>query len=548
MIHHYQLSEGHFSPSGSTPSWIGFAGLFSGILGGLCFPPYDIWPLAWVALVPLCFVLTTPRMTRQVWAGVYLGGLAYHLLALDWLRTSYDASGYSGPYLCGWLIAGQVGALILLLTIAIGRRFTLSWRLPLCWALPIVWVSFEVVRQGTMAIVDGAGTPWFNLAVTQVNFSQIAQVADLGGAYAITFLVAAGNGLLFDLLQYVQRRGQSVRQATGSMAIVALLLIAAFSYGSWRLNQTSTKTGPVCALMGAGDLPPLLLKERLVLRDGSFPDLLIWPELTYHHKMVDIVEGEMPSANNLPPDAAILTKDDAATYGRTVRRYLEDAAREFGAGMLIGCERLSLDGGKGHRFNSLAYADPTNGYQGCYDKRYLVPWSEFIPSDLGWLQVPGSRLYDPGTVAPLFQLTCSGDPAYQFGAAICYDVAFAEHFRHLIRQGPIDFVVLSGSENRDDTGSQSLTLLRMAQLRAIEIRRGIVRNVHRGHSAVIDSSGRLVWVSDREPIDQPLWLPPVPIDRRQSLYGRVGDWPAVGLIVLLTIGGMRKPLSVSDQF
>ncbi len=533
------------APVGSTAThFVGWAGLLSGVMLGLCFPPFDFWPLAWIALVPLGFVLSAPRMTRPAWAGVYLGGLAFHLLALDWLRTSYGTTGTSGPYFCGWLIAGQAGAGLLLLLLVAGRRFVRTTQLPMSWALPIVWVSFETVRQAVMSLVDGAGTPWFELAVTQVNFAPIAQVADLGGSAAIAFLVAAGNGILFDLLQRARHRRRWSCPSLFGVATAAGLGIVAFTYGSWRLHQTPTEHGPTCLLLGSADLPPLLLKERLLPdAGGQLPELFLWHEQAYHHKLVEVTRGTEPTEVALPPDIARLTRQDAAAYGQTVRRYLSQAARQWGAGILIGCDRLEADASEFRRYNSLAFADPTNGYQGCYDKRYLVPWSEFVPIDLTWLQVSNGigsdgKGYEPGADVRIFTLTgkAKENRSYRIGTAICYDIAFAEHFRHLVQQGPIDFVAQSGSENRDNSGSQSLTLLRMAQLRAIEIRRAVVRNVHRGHSAVIDGNGRLVWVADRQPLDQPVRVPAVPLDKRGSLYVWLGDWPARGLLLLLIAG------------
>src|SRR5262249_7811314 len=108
--------------------------------------------------------------------------------------------------------------------------------------------------------------------------------------------------------------------------------------------------------------------------------------------------------------------------------------------------------------------------------------------------------------------------------------------------------------------------LAISRFRAVETRRALVRSVNMGVSAVIDSSGRVL-----APVKQPgrpggveVWeIPPagesaglpvaswaaykqtegiavvnVPIDRRPSLYSRLGDWLPVscGLAVVFGLG------------
>ena len=70
----------------------------------------------------------------------------------------------------------------------------------------------------------------------------------------------------------------------------------------------------------------------------------------------------------------------------------------------------------------------------------------------------------------------------------------------------------------------STMLLRMAQLRAIETRRAIVRNSHLGFSGLIDANGAVVLHNDRQPLDDPWLLGAVPLDDRTSIYARFGDW------------------------
>jgi len=173
----------------------------------------------------------------------------------------------------------------------------------------------------------------------------------------------------------------------------------------------------------------------------------------------------------------------AQAYGHTVTQYLEQAAQKLQAGILIGCERLEATSEGVQRYNCLAFADPDDGFSGWYDKRHLAPFTEFTPSTGKWLQIIKRKNYSVGqATAPFVLHVGDGGQQYQIGCSLCYDVAFAEHFRQQLQGNDIAFFVQSGSEIADSTGCMSRMLLRMAQLRAIETRRPIIRNTHRGFS------------------------------------------------------------------
>src|SRR5205823_4695774 len=104
------------------------------------------------------------------------------------------------------------------------------------------------------------GFAWYFLGHAQHAFLAVAQIADLGGAYAVSFLVAAVNAALFEML-YSSRRmraafslSESSLSTAGRTRLVACGLVALFfgaslAYGSWRLSQDAFDTGPRVALI-----------------------------------------------------------------------------------------------------------------------------------------------------------------------------------------------------------------------------------------------------------------------------------------------------------
>ncbi len=55
------------------------------------FPPLDFGPLAWVALVPILLLVRIPQRTRWMYLALYVGGLAFAVPAIQWMRLGDPA-------------------------------------------------------------------------------------------------------------------------------------------------------------------------------------------------------------------------------------------------------------------------------------------------------------------------------------------------------------------------------------------------------------------------------------------------------------------------
>ena len=519
----------------------------TGLLLALSMGPPNLGFLAWFALVPLGVVLRSGSMSKHSWAAVYLGGLILHLWALDWMRTLYGGVGFLGNYAPGWLVAGQLGSLLFCLMVLAGRRLVLSAKLPVALTIPLVWMGYEYLQYWVSIVFGSQGTRMLSLAYTQADYPLVAQIADLGGEGLICLVVAAANGCLYDCGSWLlKNRPLGIRRSVVLRLLpIPCILGCVLSYGYYRLSQLPTGQGPTVCLMTRRDLPPLLEQSRIPLADAAKetslsdqPTLLVWPELAYHHAILP--ESNSDQAVRQLAESWPLARGDAESYSRKVKRYLEDAAEQLNVGLLIGCERLEAAGGAVKKFNSLAFTDAEQGFVGTYDKLNLAPFTEFAPTLWSWLRVANRFDYQSGESARTFAVSNLHGDHYTFGCSLCYDVAFAEHFRQQLQAGPIDFFVAACSEASDKTGRLSQLMLRMTRLRAIETRCPIVRNAHMGYSGIIDASGRLHTVSNRGELAEPHLLGSVPLDGRRSLYASWGDLVTPACFLLL-LGALLKP-------
>lgn len=490
----------------------------SALLLAGAFPPLEWSPLAWVALLPLCLVLVDEQSFLETYLSAYLGGLVFQMLSLDWLRTTYGGRGFSGENAMNWLMVSVLAGLLWPLLVAIGRRVARrNW--PMFLGLPVLWTSYEFARKELWGLlIDETGTPWGQIGYTQAENFYLIQIADLGGVYAVTFLIAAVNGAIWDLLRASLGQRQ-VRVPLSALAGGALLLATAL-YGYWRVHQTQPLPGPTVTLMPSWT--PGIAKS---LPSSDRSDILLWSELNTDQTIWDLSQVQGLDPQRLDAEARALLEGDNAERDFVVTKLFEEQARELDATLVVGCERMALTPSGARKFNSLACIDPRRGYLGCYDKMFLVPWTEFTPHTLARaLYGHKSRGYTRGTSSPIFTFGL-GDHATAFAASICFDNCFSSFYRNAMRsQTRPAFFLHAGSEGQDLSYSLARNMFNMARFRAVESRRAMVRNTVHGYSGVIDSNGRSLVLLPEMLFTRPMPVGHIPIDNRTTFYVTCGDW------------------------
>ena len=472
--------------------------MLSGLLLSSCFPPLNWMPVAWIALVPLAAALDRPKAQVETFLGVYLGGLLFHLAALDFIRTAEGGTGLSGPHALTWLILGQLSAVGCIGMASLGRTLINRARWTILAVLPVTWIAGELLREQAGQVISQLPFPWLKVGYTQAEALTLVQTADIAGVWGVSALIVVINALFYRTLRDMRKRSAAYS------ALVAVAIIACcLAYGRWRMGA-STSDGPIVALT-----PKSSLVAGKQIGMDSTADLNLWSETA--------IPGHL---------------DDSGPRACDLKLRLARAASDQGTLIVAGCRRLLQRGDRHIIYNCAAFFDPVDGYQGAYDKRYLVPWAEFAPWGL-YLTTASTKSIARGRECPRFYVRSksTGD-AHSCGVAICYDVCFAEHFRSYARSESAgnapDFFVAPSCEISDSTLRAPKMLLDMTRFRAIEMRRAIARNVEGGYSGIVDSCGRLVAAPEEVDFKEPVVLGAIPIDERRSAYCRCGDWLPLG--------------------
>jgi apolipoprotein N-acyltransferase len=182
--------------------------------------------------------------------------------------------------------------------------------------------------------------------------------------------------------------------------------------------------------------------------------------------------------------------------------------------------------------------DARGGLVDRYDKVHLVPFGEYVPwrRYLSWIsaieQIPVDRA--PGT--SVHTITQPGLPSY--GTPICFENAFPDIERTMVREGAQFFVVPVNNASYGFTAAAEQHL-QMSRMRAVETGRWVVDAAVSGISAFIDTDGQVV--SNTQLFVPGILRGQVRPSTVWTLYVRYGDWFPVVCLVIVAMSFLFAP-------
>ncbi len=205
------------------------------------------------------------------------------------------------------------------------------------------------------------------------------------------------------------------------------------------------------------------------------------------------------------------------------REQMNTMARLATAPTIFGGVARTADG---RPLNSAIYLSGEGQLAGRYDKRFLVPFGEFVPPMFGWIKKISSEAgdFEPGSRVETF--VAGG---HSIGPFICYEAAFPHLVREVAEAGADVFVNISNDGYFGHSAARAQHLL-LARMRAVENHRWLLRSTNDGITVSIDPVGR-VW--DRfEDGKRAVGRLRFGWEKAQTPYTRGGDWFAWGCLVV----------------
>ncbi len=518
------------------------------------FPPFSIWPAAFLAPLPLAFLARRPGGWRWPAFALWLAGTLLFLFEHRW-QVDVSVAGYpAGAALMGLYFAATLLSLRFL-----HRRLR---RAPFLLLLPLVWTAFEVVRGEYL--FDGYA--FYLLAHPTLAWPAFPQAADLLGVYFVSFLTVLPAGALVDSL--TGRRECRACRFTPAAATVVLLLLLGL-YGGQRLRETPTAAaGPSVRVAAVQTNVPQDNKMRWSFEQASLdyrraiqlteaaalatptPDLIVWPETM------------LPAGFGLNAEAVDRMRQHhlaGAVFADEVLAY----QRQLGVPLLLGAfatEGLTLTPDPDDP--RLLLPDFTASYNSAYllqggavsperyDKLYLTPFGETIPhlnafdrleEAVLWIGARGMAFdLTPGQKPVVLRASLPEGGTLRLATPICFEATSTSVCRRLVyaadgvKQADL-LINLSNDGWFGGARGAREQHLQAARFRCIELRTPMLRSANTGLSAAIDSAGRLLAVGPDN--SDPAWnvdgvlAATIPLDGRDSAYARLGG--VFGLLVLL---------------
>lgn len=529
----------------------GLAGLSGGLLF-LVFPKFNLYVLAWVALVPLLRAVESARRARTAFMLGLVAGTVQFVGVLSWIQHPLIHYGH----VSFGLALGICGLLAVFLSLFVGLfGLLLHWayryggRRALALA-PFAWVTSELARN-YLAI---NGFPWCLLGYSQVPQLALMQMADITGIYGISFLIGLVNAAVAEWLRAKPANGSRRRNALGLTTAAIILMALSLVYAMRRAQSIrATENGkPVPVACIQGNIPitdhmdpyreafyrtyPRMIRSAM---ESHRPEMIPSPASAPNAGPVEPIKSSFSGLEAFAEKAGmrpvvILPESPTPFYFQTdvaFRRHMISLAQQNNTWLLFNNTSYDYIETQGAYFNSVYLLSPAGDLVSRYDKNHLVPFGEYVPLK-SVLRFAGKVLQEVSDFAPGRDRVISDVSGARFGVFICFEALFPEMVRQFPKHGAEFLINITNDAWYGDTAAP-YQHLNMVVVRAIENRRYLVRATNSGISAIIDPYGRCSSVTGlfREAI-----LTGVVISRHDlTFYTRFGDVFA-WICVIIAVG------------
>ena len=472
-----------------------FLTLLSAVLLVLPFHFGSLGPLAFFAFIPYFIILSScpPGAAFKV---SYWHGFIFFCLLGYWL-CNVNVLGFV-------LLAATLALYFAFFGITAAKflnpegqfeRINIVSLIKPCIFLPAVWVALEFVRSWFVG-----GFPWALLGYSQWKYLPLIQMADMTGAYGVSYFVLFMNLLLFQWLKVFvmkpeefSRLSISARSKKKILSTLAFLLFAVFfvisgsgaltlrSRGNFYKSPGDKAVLRVSVLQGSipqeekwdAKIKNIIFEKykRLMFMSAvEKSDLIVWPETSFPGYLED--EAEMAAQ-------------------------LRGAIRQTRTMVLVGAPTFG-DLEKGLRFyNSAVFYGPDGEERQRYSKVHLVPFGEYLPFErlIGFIRrFVQIGHFTPGQEKTIFTMvtrTQKVNIKAKFAALICYEDIFPGLVRDFCNRGA-DFLVNMTNDAWFGDSTAPYQHTQASVFRAIENRVPVVRATNTGLSCFISPEGLVI--------------------------------------------------------
>ncbi|BFM48930.1 apolipoprotein N-acyltransferase [Marinomonas sp. THO17] len=434
-------------------------GLILGAVGVTSFAPLHFWPGYFISLIAFSlFIISAKSAKAATWRA---SAVAFGLFgsSVSWVFVSIAEYGQVGDLIAGLITFAFIAALCAFWSLAAW----FSWHLMSRYAfLPSsLWVAIALLLAELLRSVLFTGFPWL-LPGYATEHTWLFELLPLGGIWLTSLLVVLTATSLAGLL---------LKQSNQTMPILICLIgWGGGAYLSYAPVQWVQQTGQIKTTLVQGNIE----QDQKWLPQTAASSLAYYQQVTQQHLDSDLV----------------VWPETAVTYAYSqVKPYLANFSDQLAASkttLITGIPDV-LEGGQVY-YNAIWTTG--NGF-GLYYKKHLVPFGEYLPL----ASYIGPLLDIFGMPMSNFQAGDDNQPVLQVGdwgvaPFICYEIVYPEQVREMVRDS--DLLVTISNDAWFGSSFGPWQHLQIAQFRAKEAGRYVIRATNTGVTAFINEQGEIV--------------------------------------------------------
>ena len=435
--------------------------LLAGITYVFAFAPYNFSLLAFLSMACLFWLWLKTSTKKEAFLLGWLFGFGQFGVGVSWMYVSLTTFGGMPMALaCLAVLFLVMGLAFFPAVVGLIQHYfsNCQVRFRLVFAMAPLWVFFEWVREWLFT-----GLPWLAAGYSQTeNFLSVW--ATFGGVYILSLVIVLIVCCV--LLLFTAHR---------VFAVCLAIVLAVSTYVLYQQNWTMPDQRSLSVKLVQGNVSiwdkwnseksdEILAKYLALSEQGQATDLVIWPEAAAPVLMQQLPVKFIENLNKI---------QSRNTYTM------------FGV--------IERDPNTGGFYNSVTTTQQDGSFA-FYRKVHLVPFGEFLPFKfllqwlLDYLHIPMSDFssYDHSQIP----INVKG---IKIGVSICYEDAFANVIRASMPNADLLVNVSEDAWFGDSLAPHQR--LQMAQMRAIENARTLVRVSNNGLSAVINYKGQIEKIS-----------------------------------------------------
>lgn len=492
-----------------------FVLILAGAFQTLTFAPYKLWLLGPISIALVLWITrglepcenSPPKGFLYGW----LFGLGLFGSGASWVYISINTYGHAPPVLAGALTILFVAGLALFSALNFWLYFKLRGQNRVFNGIlfSAIWVLGDGFRT-----VFLTGFPWLFLGYGHIE-SPLAGWAPILGVYGIGWIVVS-TGVAITLLGTQERNKSKI--------LFSIFALALWASGPVLNNITWTK--PLTAQNGktAPELSVALIQTNI-------PQELKWRP-TQRAKTLRLLEKM--TAQNWQSDLIIWPETAVPMLYDTAQVFLNKMSTQASlnqSNIISGIPYRHFDTETRRPILHNSIVSLGQG-EGVYHKQKLVPFGEYVPMQdllrglIAFFDLPMSDFRTGSDNQPLLSSL-----AYKTSPFICYEVVYPDFVAQ--RAVNAHYLITISNDSWFGASIGPLQHLEMAQMRAAENAKFMVRGTNNGISAIINEKGLITDQSDQ--FVQTTLLSKVTLFEGRTPFSYVGSLPLFLICGLLVI-------------